>query len=160
MMNLAELLPLAAEWAERQEARILAEGTALTPAQIADARQMGVAHPERVRWLAVASIPMPEHPLLQAAGEATGLISPYTAGLSLRYGIYVRHDVAGDRHLLAHELVHTAQYERCGSIEAFLQQYLQECLSIGYPAAPMEQEAVVKAARLRPAEISEAARDD
>ena len=36
------------------------------------------------------------------------------------------------------QLVHTAQYERFGSVAAFLRQYLHECLSIGYPDAPME----------------------
>ena len=144
-----KLLPLAAAWAGEQEARILAAGTPLTPAQISDAQQMGVLHPERVRLLAVESIPMPTHPLLHAAGKAAGLIGPYTAGLTLRHGIYIRRDLFGDRFLVAHELVHTAQYERCGSIIDFLRLYLHECLTIGYPAAPMEQEAVVAAERLR-----------
>jgi len=61
----------------------------------------------------------------------------------------VRLDFLGDRFLVAHELVHTAQYERCGSIAAFLRQYLHECLSIGYPDAPMEQEAILTSERLR-----------
>jgi hypothetical protein len=34
------------------------------------------------------------------------------------------------------------QYERLGSIEAFLRQYLHECITTGYPEAPLEQEAV------------------
>ncbi len=33
------------------------------------------------------------------------------------------------------------QYERLCSIEAFLRQYLHECITIGSPAALMEQEA-------------------
>ena len=144
-----ELLPLAAEWAEQQERRILASGVCLSPLQMADARQMGVVHPERVRVLAVAAIPTPEHPVLRAAVEATGLISPHTTGLSLRYGIYVCSECASDRYLVAHELVHTAQYERCGGFSAFLRQYLHECLTLGYPDAPMEQEAILKAEALR-----------
>jgi len=142
------VLPLAAAWAEEQEGYILAHGRSLTLEQIADARQVGVAHPERVRLQIVPSIPMPGHPRLQAAGQATGLVSPHTAGLTLRYGIYIRGDLRDDRLLVAHELVHTAQYERHGSILAFLRQYLHECLTIGYPAAPLEQEAVVAAERL------------
>ena len=35
-----------------------------------------------------------------------------------------------------------------GGIRPFLSQYLRECLTIGYPAAPMEQEAVVAVSRL------------
>lgn len=144
-----EILPLAAAWAEHQEARILDSGISLSPSQSSDARQMGVSYPEHVRILTVATIPAPEHPVLKAAGEATGLVSPFTAGLALRYGIYVRRDFAEDRFLVAHELVHTAQYERCGSIAAFLRQYLFECLEIGYPDAPMEQEAILTSERLR-----------
>jgi len=139
-----QLLPLATAWAEEQESHILACGTALTPAQLGDAKQMGVAQPSRVRLLIVPSIPMPDHPVLSAAGAATGLISPFTAGLTLRYGIFIRSDMENDRSLIAHELVHTGQYERLGSIAAFLRQYLSECLTIGYPAAPMEQEAILR----------------
>jgi hypothetical protein len=143
-----QILPLAAAWAEEQEQHILDSGAALDSRQLVDARAVGVAHPERVRLLVVQQIPMPEHPALQAAGEAAGLIGSRTAGLTLRYGIFVRRDFANDRHLIAHELVHTGQYERHGSVLAFLRQYLYECLTIGYSAAPMEQEAIVISARL------------
>jgi hypothetical protein len=147
-----ELLPLAAAWAEHQEAQILASGVCLSPPQLSDARQVGIVHPERVRLLVVSSIPKPEHPVLLAAGEATGLVGPFTAGLALRYGIYVRNDFVTDRYLIAHELVHTAQYERCGGFMGFLRQYLHECLTIGYPDAPMEQEAILVSEALRDAD--------
>jgi hypothetical protein len=148
-----QLLPLAAAWVEEHEARILESGVALNPSQLSDARRVGVAQPERVRLLTVASIPSPEESVLRAAAEATGLVSPLTAGLSLRYGIYVRRDFAADRFLIAHELVHTAQYERWGSVSAFLRQYLHECLTIGYPEAPMEQEAILTSEGLRRAGV-------
>src|ERR1700709_2396808 len=96
------ILPLATAWAEEQEARILTQGTPLTPSQMADARRVGVRQPERVRLLSAQAIPIPEHPRLQAAAEATGLLSPLTAGLALRYGIYLRRDVENDRFLIAH----------------------------------------------------------
>jgi hypothetical protein len=143
-----ELLPLAAAWAEEQEHHILASGISLTTAQLSDARAVGVTQPERVRLLVVQRIPEPQHPILRAAAEATGLLGPGTAGLSLRYGIYLRQDVATNRHTIAHELVHTAQYERCGGLANFLRLYLHECLTIGYPAAPMEQEAIHASAKL------------
>ena len=145
-LQFAALLPLACEWAAEQERFILREGVGLTAEEAAEARTLGVACPERVRLLSVRQIPIPEHPVLRASAEATGLISPLTAGLTVRYGIFVREDCWGERQLVLHELVHTSQYERLGGFEAFLGRYLSECLTFGYPAAPMEQEAILKSA--------------
>lgn len=146
--QLKTLLPLACAWAEEQERVIPRDGVALTPAQTADAVKIGVAHPQRVRLLSVVRVPIPEDPVLRAAADATQLISPRTGGLTLRYGIFIRADCWGDRRLGFHELVHTLQYERLGGFQQFLQQYLYECITIGYPAPPMEQEAVTTTARL------------
>ncbi len=142
MLDLEALLPLAAAWVEQEEARILRDGAMLTDAQLADARAVGVRFPERVRVLIVARVPMPEHPTLVQAGTEAGLLGGGTVGLSLRYGIYVKAGFETGRGLLAHELVHTAQYERLGSPLSFLRQYLGECLHVGYPQAPLEQEAI------------------
>jgi hypothetical protein len=142
------LLPLACAWAEEQERIILKNGVSLTDTEKLYAHSLGIISVDKVKLLKVPSIPMPEHPLLRSAAEATQLISPRTAGLTLRYGIFVRSDCVGDRRLIVHELVHTAQYERLGGFEPFLQQYLYECITIGYPAAPMEQEAILKTAEL------------
>jgi len=136
-----QFLPLACAWAEEQETVILRDGVALTPGQITDARNIGVAKPERVRLRVVEEIPMPAHPGLRKAAELTGLISALTIGLTLRYGIFIQAEAWGERRIVIHELVHTLQYERLGGFTAFLRQYLQECLSIGYPDAPLEQEA-------------------
>jgi hypothetical protein len=46
--------------------------------------------------------------------------------------------------------MHVAQYERHGSIIAFLQQYLSEVNEYGYPAAAMEQEAIAFAESVFP----------
>jgi hypothetical protein len=142
------LLPLACIWAEEQERLILDQGVSLSPMQNADANLVGIVHPGRVRLLSVSSIPIPAHPLLRAAADATQLISPRTGGLTLRYGIFIRTDCWDDRRLVFHELVHTLQYERLGGFQPFLQQYLHECITIGYPAAPLEQEAITTTARL------------
>src|SRR6267378_1349189 len=120
------LLPLACAWAEEREQIILRDGVALSPAQISDARIIGVAYPERVKLLSVAYVPIPEHLALRAAADATQLISPRTGGLTLRYGIFIRADCWGDRRLVFHELVHTLQYERLGGFQRFLEKYLQE----------------------------------
>jgi len=97
------LLPMACAWAEEQEAVILRDGVALTASQIADARHIGIAHPERVRLRVVEEIPLPLHPLLREAAEITRLISPRTAGLTLRYGIFIRFESWGERRLVVHE---------------------------------------------------------
>lgn len=136
------LLPRACAWAEEQERYILRAGVALTEGQTADARRIGVKRPDLVRLLQVPEVPVPSHPALAAAAEATSLISPLTIGLTLRFGIFIRADSWGQRRLIVHELAHTMQYERLGGIEAFLRQYLHECITVGYPAAPMEQEAM------------------
>jgi hypothetical protein len=138
---LETLLPLACAWAEEQEAIILLHGVALTPSQLADAQRIGVARPERVRLRVAEEIPMPEKPALRDAAEKTGLLSPFTAGLTLRYGIFIRADHWGERRLVVHELTHTAQYERLGGFKPFLEVYLQECLTVGYPFGALEREA-------------------
>ncbi len=135
------LLPLACKWAEEQESLILRDGVGLTDAQVRDGQRIGIKSPERVRLRVVNEIPTPTNPLLRAAGEQTGLISPFTIGLTLRYGIFIRADHGGERRLVIHELTHTAQYERLGGFIGFLSAYLDECLTVGYPNGPLEQEA-------------------
>lgn len=142
------LLPVAVAWAEEQEDIILRNGVPLTESQITDARTLEISQPDRIRLMKVATIPVPEELSLKAAAQATQLITPQTTGLTLRYGIFIRSDCWGDRRLIVHELVHTSQYERLGGFLPFLQEYLRKCITIGYPEAPMEQEAIEMAARL------------
>lgn len=143
-----KVIPLAARWAEALEARILHEGVPLSEGERADARALGVRQPERVRLLCLASVPTPDDVTLRTAAAAVQFLTPATRGLALRYGIFVRADCWRERGLIAHELAHTEQYERLGGIEPFLRQYLGECLTLGYPAAPLEQEAIAAASRL------------
>jgi hypothetical protein len=145
---LPTILPLAVQWAEQQESIILKNGVPLSQQGFQDAKIVGVAKPENIRLLKVASIPMPDHPILVQAATATNLISPQTGGLTIRYGIFVRTDCWSNRQLVAHECVHTSQYERFGGIGEFLQRYLRECIEIGYPAAPLEQEAIQKETKI------------
>ncbi len=138
----AELFPLAVAWAEQQENCILQNGILLTPSQVTDARLIPVVNPEKVRLFSVNQIPLPNEPSLRTAAQMTGLITTNTVGLTLRYGVFIRKDFWNDRKIVVHELIHVAQYERLGGIGQFLQKYLQECIIIGYPQAPMEQEAI------------------
>jgi hypothetical protein len=148
LAQLERLIPLAARWAEALETRILRDGVPISEEELIDARALGVRKPARVRLLCLASVPTPDDVALRAAAAAVQFLTPATRGLALRYGIFVRADCWRDRGLIAHELAHTEQYERLGGIEPFLRQYLGECLAIGYPAAPMEQEAIAAAGRL------------
>ncbi len=138
----ASLLPLVVEWAEKQESRILDQGIPLTESQVLMARQVGVKALDNIRLLHVPEIPLPEHQELREIAVTASLITPQTIGLTLRYGIFIRAGWESDRRLVAHELAHTMQYEREGSLESFLTKYLQECLTVGYPEAPLEQEAI------------------
>ncbi len=140
------LLPLAIDWATRQEQRILREGVPLSEAELVEARRVEVQHPERVRLLRVDVIPAPTDPVLKVASQATNLIPAAPRGLTLFYGVFVRSDCWRDRNLIVHELVHTAQYERLGGIAPFLRRYLLECATVGYSASPMEDQAIRGAA--------------
>jgi hypothetical protein len=149
MSGIAKLLPLAlpliVRWAERAEQRILAEGDPLTTTGLQDAVAMGVGRPGKIRLLRVEHVPLPGEPWLGWIASKTGMPFFSAAGMSLRYGIFVRREFWGDRHLIAHECVHTGQYERLGGFHPFLARYITECLHYGYTASPLEQEAVVRA---------------
>ena len=138
------LLPLACRWVEAQEALILQKGNPLSAQLMVNAAKIGIVNPDKVRTFNILTIPIPDDPVLQEACSTSSLVTKKTAGLTLRYGVYIRTDCVSNHPLHVHELVHVAQYERLGSIRAFLQQYLYEVITIGYPDAPMEQEAIIK----------------
>src|SRR5688572_1344714 len=135
-------LPMACAWVLEQERYILENGVPLSAAQRADAKLAGVVHPEKVRLMRVEHIPLPQYPELREMVETMKLTAPPILALALRYGIYILSEHWGQRRLLVHELAHTAQYERLGSVPAFVECYLYQCLAIGFTASPMEQEAI------------------
>src|SRR4029453_14921082 len=112
--QLEMLLPLVCGWAVGQERTVVQSGVPLSESQLADARRVGVALPERVRLLRVAQIPVPTAPTLAAAARATNLINPLTHGLTFRYGIFIRADCWNQRPLVVHQLFQPSQYERVG----------------------------------------------
>ena len=146
--QLEELLPLATQWATDQERRVLCEGVRLSEIEMADAKAIGVRNPERVRLLRVQTIPVPAHPMLRSAAASINFLTAAPRGLALEYAIFVRADHWRDRALIAHELVHTAQYQRLGGILPFLQTYIYQCATVGYPNAALELEAIATAERL------------
>jgi hypothetical protein len=141
------LLPFVTRWIEEQERQILAEGEPLDERGLAEARRIGVTRPERVRLLRVPEVPLPCGRLIAALGKWVGGPAGRVAGLTAQYGIFIRSDRWDDRRLVAHELAHTAQYERLGGVRSFLRQYLTECLTTGYAGAALELEAIEAAAK-------------
>jgi hypothetical protein len=85
-------------------------------------------------------LPLPDDADLRQAAVDTGLLGPNMAGLTIGYGIYVLRG-QGDVRLLSHEFRHVHQYERAGSIDAFIPLYLQQIVSVGYENAPFEIDA-------------------
>ena len=146
--QLEQILPIAAQWATEQERRVLCEGVRLSEPELADAKSIGVRNPERVRLLRVDTIPVPAHPMLRAAAASISFLTSAPSGLALEYGIFIRADRWRERELIAHELVHAAQYQRLGGILPFLQTYILQCVTVGYRNAPLELEAVATSARI------------
>lgn len=144
----AAVLPIARAWVATQERRILVAGVPLDEQQLMDARAAGVNQPQRIRLLRVKTVPSLRLRSLRAAALKLGVLSPHTAGLTARYGIFIREDFWRHRALLVHEFAHTAQYERLGGIKPFLRAYLRECLEEGYPLGPLEMEAAAAARRI------------
>ena len=148
MDQVEQLLPLAAQWAIEQGRRVLCQGVPLSGDELADARAIGVRNPERVRLLRTQIVPTPADPTLRAAAASLNFLSAAPRGLALEYGIFIRSDCWRDRALVAHELVHTAQYQRLGGVVPFLQTYISQCAAVGYANAPLELEAIRIAQRI------------
>lgn len=134
------LIAKATEWAEQQSTLILRYGKPLTPKKIRLAFSVGVAHPERIRLLQVTHIPLPDDQQLTQMATEMGLLTPSIAGLTLGYGIYLRHGYCTPS-MLFHECRHVYQYEQAGSIATFLAEYLKQIAQYGYVNAPLEIDA-------------------
>lgn len=138
---LRQLLPAAVAWVEEQERDVTRRGRPLVSHFLALAGEAGVLHPERVRTLAVPTMPRPGGELGRA-NDVLGFVGAATAGLTVGYGILLRADAAQGEALLYHELIHVGQYERLGGVAGFLPSYLGQCAEFGYEHAPLEVEAV------------------
>lgn len=141
LTTLPVLLPVTYVWAEKQELRMMQEGTPLTEDRLADARRAGVVQPEKIRVVWSETLPQPENEDVLFIAKRIGLFGPHSGGLSVGYGICLRHGFWEDRLVLVHECVHVAQYEKLGGIRPFLNSYLRECIEPGYPFGRLEQEA-------------------
>jgi hypothetical protein len=120
------LAPLARQWALEQEAFVLKLGAPLDAQQIADAKRAGVKDTARVRVLPVDRIPMPANLELAEAARRAQIITDASPAVTIGHAIMVRADRWRDRELLLHQFVHVAQCERCGGLEAFVEEYLTD----------------------------------
>jgi hypothetical protein len=105
------------------------------------ANSVGVKHPEKIRFIEIPELPLPEDAALRDTGIKLGLLGPHMLGITFGYGIYVRQGHV-NRRLLSHEFRHTYQYEQAGSIAAFLRQYIKQIAATGYYDAPFERDAM------------------
>jgi hypothetical protein len=136
------LRPLACAWAKEQERTVLKHGVPLSEKHLRLAERAGVKDPKRVRALAVADIPIPDEEPLRSAAQKTNLLARSCRGIAIGYGVIMRGDSWADQELLAHQLVHVAQYERAGGVEPYLHRYFEERLGAdGFGAGNLEQEA-------------------
>ena len=136
------LLPRACEWARELEQFILVRGTPLDARYIADAERVGVQDSSRVRVLVVDRISLPDDEELAAAAQSTQIITGASRAVTLGHGIIIRADAWGDRELVLHQLVHVAQCERNGGLDAFVRCYLSDRhLSEEFSVGSFEEEA-------------------
>jgi hypothetical protein len=134
------LVPKAIAWAEQTADEISRTGIALDEHGLSIARRVGVIRPELIRIALVDQLPLPSDPELQQAAIATGLFGPHMAGVTLGHSICICR-LHNSIRLLSHECRHVHQYERAGSIAAFLPAYLLQIVDFGYADAPFELDA-------------------
>jgi len=118
------LLPVAYDWAKKQEEFVLAHGRPLGTTQAWDAKLAGVQDPGRIRVLVVDRILLPEDPKLAEAACRSRIITEDTRCMGFGRALIIRGDAWNDRELILHNLVHIAQCERAGGLENWVRHYL------------------------------------
>jgi len=139
-----ELLPALLEWCLEMERHVQSAGVPLHPIQLADAKVVGVKHPERIRLLMVDRMPHPE--ALQ--DWVDWIYFDGAPAICLGYSVLLERSHWNNRRTRAHEMAHTMQFEKLGGIEPFLRTWLTEVTTEGYFNSPMEQEANQMALRV------------
>jgi len=135
------MLPFAMWWVRHNEKIALRLGRKLSDEEMIWAKEIGIDHPEKVRILNVTRIPTPVPHFIEKIIERIGFPAVNAVGMCMRYGIYAKEKYATDKSIIAHELVHTQQYERLGGLWHFLKLYLKETMILGYANSPLEIEA-------------------
>ncbi|HTV49360.1 MAG TPA: hypothetical protein VMG59_13060 [Phycisphaerae bacterium] len=141
------IMPSMVAWVDQMEQIVLAHGRPLSSSEISDAVELGVVHPERVRYMIADEIPIPAKELAELVRQA-GIADEDVMGIAFRYGIFIHSDVVGKELRLLHDLVHVAQFERLGDIQNFIKEYVTACLDYGFGRSPFEVEAREKSEKV------------
>jgi hypothetical protein len=138
---LPDLLPQAVDWVEAQGNLVALAGDPLNELGLKIARQVGVEKPEKIRIQLVSDFALPVEQPLRDVVIYTGLLGSNIDGLTLGHSVLIRRGHHRDIGLLSHEFRHVQQYEKYGSIAAFLSDYLWQVAEFGYRKAPLEKDA-------------------
>lgn len=141
-------MPAILWWARRQERFIIRCGRKLDQLELSWCKQLGIQYPERIRILTVPKVPTPSPAWLEQIIRKLNFPAGNAAGMCLRYGIFIHDQVEQPKTIIAHELVHTKQYEQLGGFAPFMKQYILECIQLGYANSPMEHDANSRANKL------------
>ena len=135
--------PRALAWFKQAEVDLQMRGRILTESEKAQARKLGVRHPDAVRVVVLETFPMPADPDLRTESERYGLGSRHEGGRTMGSVILLKPWAADNPSVLVHELVHISQFERLGR-EAYLRRYIIEMEMMGYARSPLELEAFAR----------------
>lgn len=136
------MLPIAVQWAIKQEQFVLKHGSPLCSRHLADAVIAGVKEPGRVRVLAVDRIPLPEDPNLAETSKRIGILTDDTRCMGFGHALIIRVDAWNDRELILHNFVHIAQCERSGGLEQWCREYLGDRTNCArFTVGSLEEEA-------------------
>ena len=143
-LNLSTITPYIPEvvnWIEEMEDFIQSNGRFLNEEELTIAKEIGILNYDIIKVWETNVVPKPKSAMLQFLGKEIGFFNSNTNGISFRYGIFIHSSCSNKETVLHHELLHTLQYERFGSIEKFILCYLEDVLSNGYENSSLEKEA-------------------
>ena len=131
------------QYAEAMEQQILRDGRPLNDDEIELAKMAGIKHPEKVRFLILDSVPLPESEYLQQELDKIGFLEllKRAGGTAKGYGVLLATKDAHKLDYLVHELVHVEQYERLGGIANAYRQHWPNLRENGYRKSALEDEA-------------------
>jgi hypothetical protein len=134
-------IPKVVHWIEEMENFIQSNGRFLNEDELTFAKKIGILNYDIIKVWESNEVPKPKNAMIQYLGNEIGFFSSNTNGISFRYGIFLHSELKYTKDVLLHELIHTLQYERFGSIEKFILCYLDDVLINGYENSVLEKEA-------------------
>lgn len=132
--------PPAIKWLNQVASEMATHARRLSSQEQALAKEVGVKDPTRVRIALVEEMPLPHDEPLRSMALKLGYGNQAIAGGCIGHLVWINKRHAGNRALLAHELVHVAQQERM-SQEQYFRRYMAELTVVGYTRSPLEVEA-------------------